>query len=104
MLSDEGIVHDRLPVLLEDFLKVVDVVVLVGGNQVGHGQDLRVVLVGFGLLGVKRIDSRLHQHVGQDQVLQTRCSSRGAGLVVILQINIWIFVQSQSLLDRKQDN
>ena len=50
MLSDEGIVHDRLPVLLEDFLKVVDVVVLVGGNQVGHGQDLRVVLVGFGLL------------------------------------------------------
>ena len=60
MLSDEGIVHDRLPVLLEDFLKVVDVVVLVGGNQVGHGQDLRVVLVGFGLL---------HSQVGDHQLV-----------------------------------
>ena len=62
MLSDEGIVHDRLPVLLEDFLKVVDVVVLVGGNQVGHGQDLRVVLVGFGLL---------HSQVGGQQLAFT---------------------------------
>ena len=51
---------------LQNLFKLVDVIVLVSSHQVGHSQYLSVVLVGFGLLGVKRIDSRLHQHVGQN--------------------------------------
>ena len=51
---------------LQNLFKLVDVIVLVGGHQVGHGQYLSVVLVRFGFLGVKWIDSRLHQHVGQN--------------------------------------
>ena len=38
---------------------------LVGGDEVSHGYDLVVVLVGFGLLGVEGVDPRLHQHVRQ---------------------------------------
>lgn len=60
VLADEGVVHDVVAVVLEDGLEVVDVVVLVGLHQVGHGQDLRVVLVRLGLLRVERIDSRFH--------------------------------------------
>ena len=45
MFSDEGVLHDGLPVDLQDLLKVVDVIVLVGGHQVRHRQNLDVVLV-----------------------------------------------------------
>ena len=79
VLSYESVLHDRLPVHLEDLLKLVDVVVLggkltltkkhtpdlVGSDKVGHGNDLVVIFVGLRLLRVKGIDSRLHQHVGQ---------------------------------------
>lgn len=37
------------------------------------------------LLRVKGVDPRLHQHVGEDEVLQTRGSPRAAGLVVVLE-------------------
>ena len=85
VLPDEGVVHDGLPVLLEDLLEVVDVVVLVGGHQVCHGEDLRIVLVGLGLLRVERVDAGLHEHVGEDEVLQTGRAPGTAGLIVVLE-------------------
>ena len=65
MLPDEGVLHDGLPVHLEDVLELVDVVVLVGRHQVRHRHDLHVVLVGLRLLGVEWVDAGLHQHVRQ---------------------------------------
>ena len=50
MLPDERVLHDGLAVLLQDLLKVVDVIVLVGRHQVRHCQDLGVILVRLGLL------------------------------------------------------
>ena len=61
MLPDEEVIHDVLSVILEDLLKLVDVVVLVGHDQVRHGQDLGVILVRLGLLRVERVDVGLHQ-------------------------------------------
>lgn len=84
MLPDESVVHDAL-VLLEDALELGDVVVLVGADQVRDGKDLGVVLVGLGLLRVERVDGRLHEHVGQHQVLEARGAPRAARLVVVLE-------------------
>ena len=50
---------------LENLFKLIDVIVLIGRHQVGHGQDLYVILVWFGFLGVEWVDARLHEHVGQ---------------------------------------
>ena len=54
MLPDECVLHDGLAVLLEDLLKVVDVVVLVGRHQVCHRQDLGIILVRLGFLQQNR--------------------------------------------------
>lgn len=35
-------------------------------DEVRHGEDLGVVLVGFRFLRVERVDVRLHEHVRQD--------------------------------------
>ena len=61
VLPDKEVVHDVLSVVLEDLLKLVNVVVLVGHDQVRHGQDLGVILVRLGLLRVERVDVGLHQ-------------------------------------------
>lgn len=37
------------------------------------------------LLRIKRVDSRLHQHVGQDQVLQTSGSSGASRLIIVFE-------------------
>ena len=84
VLPDEGVLHDGLPVLLKYFyhslkyfhlrshshleylLEVIDIIVLISVDQVGHGEDLHVILVGLGLLRVEGVDAGLHQHVGKD--------------------------------------
>ena len=38
---------------------------LVGSDKVSHGDNLVVILVRFGLLGIKWVDTRLHQNVSQ---------------------------------------
>jgi hypothetical protein len=63
MLSNERVFHDSLAVLLEDLLKVVDVVVLVGRHQVCHRQNLGVILVWLRLL--------------QNKILRTQVPKRG---------------------------
>lgn len=40
-------------------------------NEIRHGQDLRIVFVRFRLLRVKRVYAGLHQHIRQDEVLET---------------------------------
>ncbi len=80
--------HDaglQAPIGFEDLFKILDVVALVGVHQVGHGLDLRVVLVGLGLLGIERIHLALHQHVGQDQILQRLDASPLTCLVITLE-------------------
>ena len=61
VFADEEVVHDVPAVVVEDLLELADVVVLVGHDEVGHGQDLGVVLVRLGFLRVERVDVRLHQ-------------------------------------------
>ena len=50
MFPDEEVLHDGLPVVLQNELELIDVVVLVCGYEIRHCQDLRVVFVGLGLL------------------------------------------------------
>jgi hypothetical protein len=45
VLLDEGVGHDGLFVLPQDILKCLDVLLLVGIDEVGHGHDLRVIAV-----------------------------------------------------------
>ena len=48
ILTDYNYVQDttvHVPVSSEYLLKLSDVIILIGLHQVGHGQDLRVVLV-----------------------------------------------------------
>ena len=84
VLPDEGVLHDGLSILLKYFyhslkyfhlryhshleylLEVIDIIVLISVDQVGHGEDLHVILVGLGLLRVEGVDAGLHQHVGKD--------------------------------------
>ena len=64
VFSDESVLHYGLTIDLQDLLEVFDVIVLVSVHEVCHGEDLHIVLVRFGLLGVEWVDTRLHQHVG----------------------------------------
>ena len=50
VFPDEEILHDGLPVVLQNQLEFVDVVVLVRSYEIRHGHDLRVVLVRLRLL------------------------------------------------------
>ena len=50
VFPDEEVLHDGLPVVLQNQLELVDVVVLVRRHQVRHCHDLLVVLVGLSLL------------------------------------------------------
>jgi len=43
-------------------------------DKVGHCHYVWTSLVRLSLLGVEWIDLGLHQHTGEDQVLQTRCA------------------------------
>ena len=61
VFANEEVIHDVFAVVLQDLFELINVVVLVRHDQVRHRQDLRVVLVRFGLLRVKRVDIRLHQ-------------------------------------------
>ena len=56
MLTNKRVIHDAL-VLFEYALKLSDVVVLIGADQVRDSQDLWVILVGLCFLGVKRVDT-----------------------------------------------
>ena len=75
----------RLLVGAQYLLKLHDVVILVGIDQVGHGQYLPVILVGLGLLSIKGIHAALHQHVGQYQILQTLNTPHCTSLIVVLE-------------------
>lgn len=55
------------------------------GDEVGHRDDLGVALVGLGLLRVERVDVRVHQHVGQHQILEALDAALRARLVVVLE-------------------
>ena len=50
VFPDELVLHDGLPVVLQDLLELVDVVILVRRDEIRHRQDLRVALVGLRLL------------------------------------------------------
>ena len=50
MFPDEEVLHDGLPVVLQNELELVDVVVLVRGYEIRHCQDLGVIFVGLRLL------------------------------------------------------
>ena len=60
MFPDEEVLHDGLPVVLQNELELVDVVILVRGYEIRHRQDLRVVFVGlrflketgYGIIGI----------------------------------------------------
>ena len=50
VFPDEEVLHDGLPVVLQDQLELVDVVVLVRGYEIRHCHDFRVVFVRLRLL------------------------------------------------------
>ena len=50
VFPDEEVLHDGLPVVLQNELELVDVVILVRGYEIRHCQDLRVVFVGLRFL------------------------------------------------------
>ena len=50
VFPDEEVLHDGLPVVLQNELELVDVVILVRGYEIRHRQDLRVVFVGLRFL------------------------------------------------------
>ena len=85
VLADERVLHDRRLVGAQYLLEGGDVVVLVSLHQIGHRDDLRVVLVGLRLLRVEWIDVRLHEHRRQHQVLEAGGAPRVARLVVVLE-------------------
>merc|ERR1719234_431596 len=85
VLSDESILHDRLPVHFQDLLKLIDVVVLVCSDEVGHSYNLVVILVRLRLLRVKGVDPRFHQHVGKHQVFEACGSARRPRFIIILK-------------------
>ena len=70
---------------LKDALKAEDVVLLVGGHQVGHGQHFGVLLVGGSLLRIKGIHCALHQHCRQHQVLEALYPPHRARLIIALE-------------------
>mmetsp|Transcript_6199 Transcript_6199/g.18622 ORF Transcript_6199/g.18622 Transcript_6199/m.18622 type:complete len:271 (+) Transcript_6199:155-967(+) len=82
---DECVAHDGRVVALEDALELADLVVHVRGEQVGHREDLGVVLVRLGLLRVEGRDVRVHEHVGEDEVLEALDPPPHPGLVVVLE-------------------
>ena len=84
-LADKWVIHQVPAVCLQDLLELLYVVVLVRHDELGHCLDLRVVLVRLRLLGVERVDSRLHQHVRQHQHLQAVDPARAARLVIVLE-------------------
>lgn len=61
MFPYERVIHDVTTVLLQNSLKLVDVIVLVGWDKVCHSKYLRIILVRFCFLRVKRVDARLHE-------------------------------------------
>lgn len=58
---------------------------LVGIDEVSHGLDLGIVLVGLGLLTVERVDLTACQHVGEDEVLEHLDTLRRAGFIVVAE-------------------
>ena len=60
VFPDEEVLHDGLPVVLQNEFELVDVVILVRGYEIRHRQDLRVVFVGlrflketgYGIIGI----------------------------------------------------
>ena len=60
VFPDEEVLHDGLPVVLQNELELIDVVILVRGYEIRHRQDLRVVFVGlrflketgYGIIGI----------------------------------------------------
>mmetsp|Transcript_11885 Transcript_11885/g.30096 ORF Transcript_11885/g.30096 Transcript_11885/m.30096 type:complete len:360 (-) Transcript_11885:417-1496(-) len=85
VVADERVVHDGLAVVPQHFLELADAVLLVRRDQIRHGQHLWVVLVGLGLLRIKRVHLRLHQHIRKHQILEALDSSADGGLVVSLE-------------------
>lgn len=84
IFGDERVGEDVL-VVLEDGLVRVDVVSLVGVDELGHGGDAGVALVWFGLLGLEGVDVGAHEHDGEEEVLEDLDALEGAGLVVVVE-------------------
>mmetsp|Transcript_58376 Transcript_58376/g.133956 ORF Transcript_58376/g.133956 Transcript_58376/m.133956 type:complete len:410 (+) Transcript_58376:422-1651(+) len=82
---DVGVAHNRARVLLEDPLELSDLVAHVRRDQIGHRHNLGVVLVRLRLLRIERVDVRIHEHVGEDEVLEALHSPCDTRLVVILE-------------------
>mmetsp|Transcript_971 Transcript_971/g.2771 ORF Transcript_971/g.2771 Transcript_971/m.2771 type:complete len:254 (-) Transcript_971:711-1472(-) len=82
---DKGVAHDGVAMCAKHLLKLANLVALVGRHKVGHRQHLRVLAVRAGLLAVKGVDLRLHEHVAHNQVLEALHAARHARLVVRLE-------------------
>lgn len=52
-----------LPIMFEYGFEFINVVVLVGHHQVGHGEDLGIVLVRLRFLGIEWVYAGFHQPV-----------------------------------------
>ena len=78
-------VGQEILVLLENGAITVNVVSLVGIDQLGHCGDARIILVGLGLLRVERVDVGAHEHGCQDEILEHLYALQGASLVVIAE-------------------
>lgn len=69
----------------QNLLELHNVVLLISIDQVGHGQHLPIILVGLGLLGIEGVHIALHQHVGQNQILEALDASHCASLIIVLE-------------------
>ena len=78
-------VREEVLVVVEHSLVLVDVVSLVGVDQVCHGSNTGVVLVRFRLLGFEWVDVGLHQHGGEDEVFEDLDSLQRTGLIVVAE-------------------
>ena len=81
VFPDEKILHDGLPVVLQNQLELVDVVVLVRGYEIRHCHDFRVVFVRLRLL--KEVPSVRMYFSGQ------RDSNFGVNLLCLVLFSIW---------------
>lgn len=61
VLLDERIGHNVVSIVAQNWFKLVDVIVLIRNDQIGHGQNFRIIFIWFGFLWIKRIDARFHE-------------------------------------------
>jgi hypothetical protein len=82
VLRDKGICKEVL-VLLQNSLVLMNVIPLVCIYQFRHSGDSRIILIWLGLLRVKGIDVRAHQHRRQHEVLQHLDALQRPRLIIV---------------------